>query len=109
MRHFSLVPLLGPGARGTLTTASDCLITLSNHTDDSGVASERAPHRHRSLGMIGADYGLVRRGQLRRLAENTDRDSAVGGLGDGLILAVGGGTIAGVSRALRELLIRHVD
>jgi CubicO group peptidase (beta-lactamase class C family) len=59
--------------------------------------------------MIGADYGLVRRGQLRRLAENTDRDSAVGGLGDGLILAVGGGTIAGVSRALRELLIRHVD
>jgi hypothetical protein len=28
---------------------------------------------------------------------------------DGLILAVNGGTIAEVSRALRELLIRHVD
>jgi CubicO group peptidase (beta-lactamase class C family) len=30
-------------------------------------------------------------------------------VGGGLILAVEGGTIAGVSRALRELLIRHVD
>jgi CubicO group peptidase (beta-lactamase class C family) len=30
-------------------------------------------------------------------------------VGGGLILAVGGGTIAGVSAALRELLIRHVD
>ncbi len=29
--------------------------------------------------------------------------------GGGLILAVKGGTIAGVSRALRELLVRHVD
>jgi CubicO group peptidase (beta-lactamase class C family) len=35
-----------------------------------------------------------------------DRD---GGAGGGLILAVGGGTVAGVSTALRELLIRHVD
>jgi CubicO group peptidase (beta-lactamase class C family) len=31
------------------------------------------------------------------------------GMGGGLILGVSGGTIAGVSRALRELLIRHVD
>jgi CubicO group peptidase (beta-lactamase class C family) len=30
-------------------------------------------------------------------------------VGGGLILAVRGGTIAGMSRALRELLIRHVD
>jgi CubicO group peptidase (beta-lactamase class C family) len=30
-------------------------------------------------------------------------------VGGGLILAAGGGTIAGVSTALRELLIRHVD
>lgn len=36
----------------------------------------------------------------------TDRD---GGGGGGLILAVEGGTIAEVSTALRELLIRHVD
>jgi CubicO group peptidase (beta-lactamase class C family) len=49
------------------------------------------------------------RGDRRRLGRSsatTDRD---GGLGGGLILAVRGGTIAGVSRALRELLIRHVD
>jgi CubicO group peptidase (beta-lactamase class C family) len=30
-------------------------------------------------------------------------------VGDGLIVSVGGGRIAGVSAALRELLIRHVD
>jgi Beta-lactamase class C and other penicillin binding proteins len=36
----------------------------------------------------------------------TDRADGVGG---GLILAVEGGTIAEVSTALRELLIRHVD
>jgi hypothetical protein len=30
-------------------------------------------------------------------------------VGGGLILSAGGGTIAGVSTALRELLIRHVD
>ena len=30
-------------------------------------------------------------------------------MGGGLILAAGGGTIAEVSTALRELLIRHVD
>jgi CubicO group peptidase (beta-lactamase class C family) len=35
-----------------------------------------------------------------------DRDSGVGG---GLIVSVGGGRIAGVSAALRELLVRHVD
>ena len=35
-----------------------------------------------------------------------DRDSGVGG---GLIVSVRGGRIAGVSAALRELLIRHVD
>jgi CubicO group peptidase (beta-lactamase class C family) len=32
-----------------------------------------------------------------------------GGVGGGLIRGVGGGTIAQVSRALRELLVRHVD
>ena len=32
-----------------------------------------------------------------------------GGVGGGLIRAAGGGTIAGVSTALGELLIRHVD
>ena len=40
------------------------------------------------------------------LHSRIDRD---GGVGGGLILAVAGGTIAGVSTALRELLIRHVD
>ena len=41
-----------------------------------------------------------------RSSARTDRD---GGVGGGLILAVEGGTIAEVSTALRELLIRHVD
>src|ERR1700684_3691885 len=36
-----------------------------------------------------------------------ERDASLGIRG--LILAVAGGTIAGVSTALRELLIRHVD
>ena len=37
------------------------------------------------------------------------RTDRAGGVGGGLILAVEGGTIAEVSTALRELLIRHVD
>jgi CubicO group peptidase (beta-lactamase class C family) len=37
------------------------------------------------------------------------RTDRAGGVGSGLILAVEGGTIAEVSTALRELLIRHVD
>jgi len=37
------------------------------------------------------------------------RTDRTGGVGGGLILAVEGGTIAEVSTALRELLIRHVD
>ena len=37
------------------------------------------------------------------------RTDGAGGVGGGLILPVRGGTIAGVSTALRELLIRHVD
>jgi CubicO group peptidase (beta-lactamase class C family) len=41
-----------------------------------------------------------------RSSARIDRD---GGVGGGLILTVAGGTIAGVSTALRELLIRHVD
>jgi CubicO group peptidase (beta-lactamase class C family) len=41
-----------------------------------------------------------------RSAAGPDRG---GGEGGGLILAVRGGTIAGVSTALRELLVRHVD
>jgi CubicO group peptidase (beta-lactamase class C family) len=40
-----------------------------------------------------------------RSSARIDRD---GGVGGGLILAAEGGTIAGVSKSLRELLIRHV-
>ena len=42
------------------------------------------------------------RGSARRRAR-------YGGVGSGLILAVKGGTIAEVSTALQDLLIRHVD
>jgi CubicO group peptidase (beta-lactamase class C family) len=43
---------------------------------------------------------------MRASRPGTDRGRGVDG---GLILSVGGGTIAGVSTALRELLVRHVE
>ncbi len=70
-------------------------------------------HRARPLAIVPRSaYTGVRRGPIDvaglrgRSSPRTDRD---GGVGGGLILAVKGGTIAEVSRALRELLIRHVD
>ena len=45
-------------------------------------------------------------GLKRRSSARTGRNGSVGG---GLILAVGGGTIAEVSTALQDLLVRHVD
>ena len=56
---------------------------------------------------VAGGRGPIDLAWLRRTSSaGTDRD---GGVGGALILAVGGGTIAGVSTALRELLIRHVD
>ena len=52
--------------------------------------------------------GSARPGRLRGTLIGRDLIPRDGGVGGGLI-AVGGGTIAGVSTALRELLIRHVD
>ena len=56
---------------------------------------------------VAGGRGPIDLAWLRRTSSaGTGRD---GGVGGALILAVGGGTIAGVSTALRELLIRHVD
>jgi CubicO group peptidase (beta-lactamase class C family) len=46
------------------------------------------------------------RSACRAASARIDRDNGVGG---GLIVSVGGGRIAEVSAALRELLVRHVD
>jgi CubicO group peptidase (beta-lactamase class C family) len=70
-------------------------------------ATRRLPSRWRSLGSPPREprgpIGLA--GLGGRAPARIDRD---GGVRGGLILAVEGGTIAGVSTALRELLIRHV-
>ena len=67
---------------------------------DCRAGGDRRYRRRASRGPIG----LV--GPGGRSSARTDRD---GGVGGGLILGVEGGTIAEVSTALRELLIRLVD
>ncbi len=67
--------------------------------------ARRLPGRGDPRDRRGASRGPIGLVGLGSPSTQADRD---GGVGGGLILAGGGGTIAGVSRALQELLIRHV-